>query len=63
MYDISVIIPTYNRANMVCDCVDSVLAQKGVAFDVVIISKSLFAWLYDTSGIETMKIMCYNAMK
>lgn len=39
------------------------LAQKGVALDVVIISKSLFAWLYDTSGIETMKIMCYNAMK
>jgi hypothetical protein len=48
---------------MVCDCVDSVLAQKGVALDVVIISKSLFARLYDTSGIETMKIMCYNAMK
>jgi hypothetical protein len=40
---------------MVCDCVDSVLAQKGVALDVVIISKSLFARLYDTSGIGVQR--------
>ena len=37
MCEISVIIPTYNRANMVCDCVDSVLAQKGVALEVIVV--------------------------
>lgn len=37
MCEISVIIPTYNRANMVCDCVDSVLAQKGVTLEVIVV--------------------------
>jgi GT2 family glycosyltransferase len=37
MRHISVIIPTYNRANMVCDCVDSVLAQKGVDLEVIVV--------------------------
>lgn len=37
MGDISVIIPTYNRANMVCDCVASVLAQKGVALEIIVV--------------------------
>lgn len=37
MYDISVIILTYNRASMVCDCVASVLAQKGVTIEVIVV--------------------------
>ena len=35
--DISVIIPTYNRANMVCDCVASVIAQKNAALEVIVV--------------------------
>ena len=35
--DISVIIPTFNRATMVCDCVASVLAQEGVALEVIVV--------------------------
>ena len=35
--DISVIIPTFNRAAMVCDCVASVLAQENVALEVVVV--------------------------
>lgn len=34
---ISVIIPTYNRAEMVCRCVQSVLEQKDVSFEVIVI--------------------------
>lgn len=35
--DISVIIPTFNRAAMVCDCVASVLVQEGVSLEVIIV--------------------------
>lgn len=35
--DISVIIPTFNRAAMVCDCVASVLVQENVALEVVVV--------------------------
>lgn len=35
--DISVVIPTFNRAKMVCDCVASVLAQRGVSLEVVVV--------------------------
>lgn len=35
--DVSVIIPTFNRAAMVCDCVASVLAQENVALEVVVV--------------------------
>ncbi|MBQ6142289.1 MAG: glycosyltransferase family 2 protein [Kiritimatiellae bacterium] len=35
--DISVIIPTFNRATMVCDCVASVLAQEGVTLEVIVV--------------------------
>lgn len=35
--DISVIIPTFNRATMVCDCVARVLAQEGVALEVIVV--------------------------
>lgn len=34
---VSVIIPTYNRASMVCDCVDSVLAQENVSLEVIVV--------------------------
>ena len=34
---ISVIIPTFNRAQMVCDCIASVLAQKDAAFEVIVV--------------------------
>lgn len=37
MKKISVVIPTYGRAQMVCDCVASVLAQKGVSIEVVVV--------------------------
>ena len=37
MIDVSVIIPTFNRATMVCDCVASVLAQENVALEVVVV--------------------------
>ncbi len=35
--DVSVIIPTYNRAKMVCDCVASVLAQEDVNLEIVVV--------------------------
>ena len=35
--DVSVIIPTFNRAAMVCDCVASVLAQENVALEVIVV--------------------------
>lgn len=35
--DISVVIPTFNRAGMVCDCVASVLAQTGVMVEVIVV--------------------------
>lgn len=35
--EVSVIIPTFNRAKMVCDCVASVLAQQGVALEVIVV--------------------------
>ena len=35
--DISVIIPTFNRATMVCDCVASVLSQANVTLEVVVV--------------------------
>ncbi|MBR4651739.1 MAG: glycosyltransferase family 2 protein [Kiritimatiellae bacterium] len=35
--DISVVIPTYNRSEMVCACVDSVLAQEGASFEVIVV--------------------------
>lgn len=35
--DISVIIPTFNRATMVCDCVARVLAQEGVTLEVIVV--------------------------
>lgn len=35
--EISVIIPTFNRAGMVCDCVASVLAQEGVSLEVIVV--------------------------
>ena len=35
--EVSVIIPTYNRAKMVCDCVASVLAQKGISLEVIVV--------------------------
>lgn len=35
--EISVIIPTFNRAKMACDCVASVLAQQGVALEVIVV--------------------------
>lgn len=34
---ISVIIPTYNRAKMVCDCVQSVLAPNYPALEVIVV--------------------------
>lgn len=34
---ISVVIPTYNRAKMVCDCVRSVLATKYPALEVIVV--------------------------
>ena len=35
--EISVIIPTFNRAKMACDCVASVLAQQGTSFEVIVV--------------------------
>lgn len=35
--EVSVIIPTFNRAKMVCDCMASVLAQQGVALEVIVV--------------------------
>lgn len=37
MLDVSVVIPTFNRAAMVCDCVASVLSQGNVALEVVVV--------------------------
>lgn len=36
-FEISVIIPTFNRAAMVCDCVASVLAQEGVSLEIIVV--------------------------
>ena len=37
MCRVSVIIPTYNRAAMIGDAIDSVLAQEGIAFEVIVV--------------------------
>lgn len=37
MPEISIIIPTYNRARMVCDCVASALSQQGVSLEVIVV--------------------------
>ena len=34
---VSVIIATFNRSKMVCDCIDSVLSQQGVSFEIVVV--------------------------
>lgn len=34
---VSVVIPTYNRSETVCDCVESVLAQKDAELEVVVV--------------------------
>lgn len=34
---VSVVIPTFNRAKMACDCIASVLAQDGVSLEVVVV--------------------------
>ena len=36
-FEVSVIIPTFNRAAMVCDCVASVLAQEGVTLEAIVV--------------------------
>ena len=46
---ISVIIPTFNRADMVCDCIDSVLAQEGGSIEVIVVD--------DCSPDETGKMV------
>ena len=35
--EVSVVIPTFNRAEMACGCVESVLAQDGVSLEVVVV--------------------------
>ena len=35
--DISVVIPTFNRAMMACDCIDSILSQTGATFEVIVV--------------------------
>lgn len=35
--EVSIVIPTFNRADMVCDCVASALAQRGVSIEVVVV--------------------------
>ena len=37
MIDFSVIIPIYNLQNYIFDCLESVLVQKGVSFEVICI--------------------------
>ena len=34
---ISVVIPTFNRAEMVCDCIARVLESRGADFEVVVV--------------------------
>ena len=46
---ISVVIPTFNRATMVCDCIASVLAQEVVSLEVVVVD--------DCSPDETGKMV------
>ncbi|WP_448382603.1 glycosyltransferase [Desulfosoma sp.] len=46
---VSVIIPTRNRAAMVRDAVDSVLAQKGAAFELIVVD--------DASEDETLRLL------
>ena len=47
--EVSVIIPTYNRAKMVCECIASVLAQEGVSMEVIVVD--------DCSPDETGKLI------
>ena len=51
---VSVIIPTFNRAKMVCDCVRSVLASNYPEFEVIVIddcsTENVGATLRATTG-------------
>ena len=46
---ISVVIPTFNRAKMVCDCIASVLEQDDVILEVIVVD--------DCSPDETGKMV------
>jgi glycosyltransferase involved in cell wall biosynthesis len=35
--EVSVIVPTYNRRAMVCEAIDSVLANRGVCFELIVV--------------------------
>jgi glycosyltransferase involved in cell wall biosynthesis len=35
--DVAVVIPTYNRRAMVCEAVESVLAQRNAKFELIVV--------------------------
>lgn len=40
MIDISVVVPTWNVSNYICDCLDSILAQKHVNVEIIIVNRA-----------------------
>ncbi|CAN2048987.1 hypothetical protein GMMP1_660023 [Candidatus Magnetomoraceae bacterium gMMP-1] len=54
-YSVSVIIPTYNRSNLICDAVDSALSQKvsnNIQYEVIVVD--------DCSQDNTLEVLKYK---
>ena len=54
--EVSVIVPTYNRRAMVAEAIASVMAQRGVAFELIVVddgsTDGTLEWLWERLAAE-----------